>query len=71
VILRLPPLRERKEDIPSLLEYFFQKHSSELKKKPPELSSEVRELLVAYDWPGNIRELETLRKRSLLWGILH
>src|SRR6266481_3144967 len=68
VILRLPPLRERKEDIPSLLEYFFQKHSNELKKKPPELSSEVRELLVAYDWPGNIRELENFAKKILAVG---
>ena len=68
MILRLPPLRERKEDIPSLLEYFFQKHSNELKKKPPELSSEVRELLVAYDWPGNIRELENFAKKILAVG---
>ena len=68
VILRLPPLRERKEDIPSLLEYFFHKHSNELKKKPPELSSEVHELLVAYDWPGNIRELENFAKKILAVG---
>lgn len=68
VILRLPPLRERKEDIPSLLECFFQKHSNELKKKPQELSSEARELLLAYDWPGNIRELENVAKKILAVG---
>jgi len=68
VILRLPPLRERKEDIPSLLEYFFQKHSDELKKKAPELSGEAHELLVAYDWPGNIRELENFAKKILAVG---
>ncbi len=54
VILRLPPLRERKEDIPALLEYFLVKHSKELKKDIPELSDDTRELLVSYHWPGNI-----------------
>jgi two-component system response regulator AtoC len=67
VILRLPPLRERKEDIPQLLEYFFQKHSNEL-KKAPEMGDEVHELLVAYDWPGNIRELENFAKKILAVG---
>src|SRR5260370_11374139 len=53
VILRLPPLRERKEDIPALLEYFLAKHSKELKKDIPELNDDTRELLVSYHWPGN------------------
>lgn len=68
VILRLPPLRERKEDIPVLLEYFLAKHSNELKKNTPELSSEARELLVSYDWPGNIRELENVAKKIIAVG---
>jgi two-component system, NtrC family, response regulator AtoC len=68
VILRLPPLRERKEDIPALLEYFVVKHSNELKKNTPELSSEIRELLVSYDWPGNIRELENVAKKIVAVG---
>jgi two-component system response regulator AtoC len=68
VILRLPPLRERKEDIPALLEYFVVKHSNELKKNTPELSSDVRELLVSYDWPGNIRELENVAKKIVAVG---
>jgi two-component system, NtrC family, response regulator AtoC len=68
VVLRLPPLRDRKEDIPALLEYFFQKHSNELKKKTPELNSDVQELLGFYDWPGNIRELENVAKRILAVG---
>jgi len=68
VILRLPPLRERKEDIPALLEYFFLKHSNELKKNTPELSSETRGLLASYDWPGNIRELENVAKKILAVG---
>jgi two-component system response regulator AtoC len=67
-ILRLPPLRERKEDIPALLEYFLTKHSNELKKNIPELSDDTRELLVSYDWPGNIRELENFAKKIIAVG---
>jgi two-component system response regulator AtoC len=67
-ILRLPPLRERKEDIPLLLEYFFLKHSNELKKSMPSLGSEARELLNSYDWPGNIRELENVAKKIVALG---
>jgi len=68
VILRLPPLRERKEDIPGLLEYFVAKHSNELKKNIPELNSDARELLVSYDWPGNIRELENVARKIVAVG---
>ena len=68
VILRLPPLRERKEDIPVLLEYFLAKHSNELKKNTPELGSDARELLDSYDWPGNIRELENVAKKIVVVG---
>jgi two-component system response regulator AtoC len=67
-ILRLPPLRERKEDIPVLLEYFFLKHSNELKKSMPNLGSEACELLGSYDWPGNIRELENVAKKIVALG---
>src|SRR5258708_2645630 len=68
VILRLPPLRERKEDIPALLESFFVKHSNELKRNIPELSSDAHELLGSYDWPGNIRELENVAKKIVSVG---
>ncbi len=68
VTLRLPPLRERKEDIPALLEYFLAKHSRELKKDSPELSSSAREQLVSYDWPGNIRELENVARKIVAVG---
>jgi len=68
VILRLPPLRERKEDIPALLEYFFLKHSNELKKNIPEMSASARELMGSYDWPGNIRELENVAKKIVAIG---
>jgi two-component system response regulator AtoC len=67
-ILRLPPLRERKEDIPMLLEYFFLKHSNELKKSVPNVGSKARELLQSYDWPGNIRELENVAKKIVALG---
>ncbi len=68
IILRLPPLRERKEDIPALLNYFLAKHSNELKKDAPDVSSEALELLASYDWPGNIRELENLAKKIVAFG---
>jgi two-component system response regulator AtoC len=68
VILRLPPLRDRKEDIPDLLECFLAKHANELKKNTPELSREARKLLFAYDWPGNIRELENVARKIVAVG---
>jgi two-component system, NtrC family, response regulator AtoC len=68
VILRLPPLRERKEDIPDLLECFLGKHSSELGKSTPELTRDARKLLFAYDWPGNIRELENVARKIVAVG---
>jgi len=70
VTLVLPPLRERKEDIPELLEHFLAKHSSELKKKAPELKGNALELLVSHDWPGNIRELENVAKKMVAVGDL-
>jgi two-component system response regulator AtoC len=68
VILRLPPLRERKEDIPALLTHFLVKHANELKKNVPELTSDARELIASYNWPGNIRELENLAKKIVAVG---
>jgi two-component system response regulator AtoC len=68
VSLRLPPLRERKDDIPALLDYFLAKHSAELKKRTPVIDSEAMELLNAYDWPGNIRELENVAKKMVAFG---
>jgi two-component system, NtrC family, response regulator AtoC len=68
VILRLPPLRDRKEDIPDLLECFLVKHANELKRITPELSREARKLLFAYDWPGNIRELENVARNIVAVG---
>jgi two-component system, NtrC family, response regulator AtoC len=66
--LRLPPLRERREDIAALLEYFLQKHSQEMKKAVPELDQETINALLAYEWPGNIRELENLARSMVALG---
>ncbi len=63
--LRLPSLRERREDIAALLEYFLQKHAQEMKKTAPKLDQETMNKLLAYDWPGNIRELENLSRRMV------
>jgi len=68
VVLRLPPLRERKEDIPDLLEYLLVKHAGELKKHVPVLNDSALELLTSYDWPGNIRELENVARKIVALG---
>jgi len=59
----LPPLRERKEDIPVLAEYFLDKIAEELKCKPKQMTSEAMEVILNYSWPGNIRELENVMER--------
>ena len=63
VCLRLPPLRERTEDISALAEFFITKHAGLLGKPRPALSARIREALVNYSWPGNIRELENMAKK--------
>jgi two-component system, NtrC family, response regulator AtoC len=63
--LRLPPLRERKEDIPVLLEYFLAKHERELNRCGLVVGQTELEALAAYDWPGNVRELENLAKKMI------
>lgn len=59
----LPPLRERKEDIPVLSEHFLNKIAEELVCEPKHLSNEAMQALVNYSWPGNIRELENVMER--------
>jgi two-component system response regulator AtoC len=68
VILRLPALRDRKEDIPDLLECFVIKYANELGKSTPEINREARKLLFSYDWPGNIRELENVARKIVAVG---
>jgi len=66
VNIELPPLRERKEDIPLLAEHFLHKFAVENRKEVIEFSPEVIESLLAYDWPGNIRELENSIERAII-----
>jgi len=65
--LTLPPLRERKEDIQALANYFLKKYTEE-GKQVPVLSTEAAEMLLQYDWPGNIRELENTIQRNMVLG---
>jgi formate hydrogenlyase transcriptional activator len=61
-----PPLRERKEDIPLLVKHFCQKHEGKIGKKVFDIHTKVMDALVAYDWPGNIRELENIIERAMI-----
>jgi len=61
----IPPLRERRDDIPLLIEHFIKKFSEENKKKVKGVSTEVLEWMMQYDWPGNVRELENLIERMV------
>lgn len=61
-----PPLRKRKEDIPLLIKHFCLKHEGKIGKKVTNIPSKVIDALMAYDWPGNIRELENIIERALI-----
>ena len=63
--IKLPPLRERKEDLRILAQHFLEKYSKEMGKKIAKISSYAIDLLNKYDFPGNIRELENLMERSV------
>jgi len=68
VTVRLPPLRERREDIPPLVQHFFRKYAGQFGVAPPAISAEALAVLQADPWPGNIRELENVARRLLLAG---
>ncbi|WP_242360706.1 sigma-54 dependent transcriptional regulator [Anaeromyxobacter sp. SG17] len=68
VPIALPPLRERKEDIPLLVRHFIEKYDQRLGKKVEGIEEEALQLLLGYGWPGNIRELENLMERSVLFA---
>jgi two-component system response regulator AtoC len=68
VDMQLPPLRERRDDIPQLVDYFLQTDGAMLKCTPRPISSRLMHILQAYDWPGNIRQLENLVKRYVILG---
>jgi len=62
----MPPLRERREDIPLLAGYFLNEFTSAYGRKPKELTPEVYALLQEYHWPGNVRELKNLMERIVI-----
>jgi formate hydrogenlyase transcriptional activator len=64
--IRIPPLRERKEDIPMLVSYFVQKFAKQMQKRIDAIPSLTMKGLIAWDWPGNIRELENFIERAVI-----
>jgi len=68
VCLRLPPLRQRKEDIPLLLEHFLRTYARDFHRTVPPLSAETQRLFQDYSWPGNVRELEDAAKVLVALG---
>ena len=66
ISIALPPLRERREEIPHLIDYFLKKYSEENQKSILDISKEARGLLLRYPYPGNVRELENLIERAVI-----
>jgi transcriptional regulator with GAF, ATPase, and Fis domain len=64
--IEIPPLRERREDIPLLVEFFIDRYARKTGNKIRAVSGKVTELLLAYSWPGNIRELQNVVERSFI-----
>jgi two-component system nitrogen regulation response regulator GlnG len=66
VRIHIPPLRERREDIPLLVNYFLKKFAQSQKERPKSISKEAIEALERYGWPGNVRELENVMQRAIV-----
>jgi DNA-binding NtrC family response regulator len=66
ISLEIPPLRERKEDIRSLLGYYLEKYTHEIGKQVKEITPEALELMMNYEWAGNVRELQNVIERAIL-----
>jgi nitrogen regulation protein NR(I) len=66
VAVTLPPLRNRREDVPDLVRYFLGKHGADLGNASPSIHSEAVEFLQSQSWPGNVRELENVMRKALL-----
>ena len=66
VPVRLPPLRERREDIPELVSHFLARFAAERRLSPPRISEEAVAALQAHDWPGNVRQLRNIIERTLI-----
>jgi len=68
VSITLPPLRQRRDEIPALTEYFLHWYAEHYNKPPLALATDTLRLFAEYDWPGNVRELENLVKRMVIFG---
>ena len=66
--INIPPLRERREDIPLLADHFLRRFCASTNREPPHLSPAAIDALMAHDWPGNVRELENAVERALVVG---
>jgi transcriptional regulator with GAF, ATPase, and Fis domain len=66
ISIPLPPLRERKDDLPLLAQHFLHRYSEENRKSDLELTPDALDVLTAYDWPGNVRELENIVERMVV-----
>ncbi|HEX4227670.1 MAG TPA: sigma 54-interacting transcriptional regulator [Bryobacteraceae bacterium] len=69
VTLESPPLRDRKDDIPLLAQYFLQRSADRCKRQVHGLSPEAEEMILQYSWPGNVRELENAMERAVVLGV--
>jgi len=65
VAIRLPPLRERMDDLPLIAAHLLEKHAAKMKRPVPHFSAAAMDAMVLYDWPGNVRELENVIQRAL------
>jgi len=66
ISINLPPLRERRDDIPLLVKYFMKKYNERFKRNVMEISSDALDYLLKYDWPGNIRELQNVIENTMV-----
>jgi two-component system response regulator AtoC len=68
VVINLPPLRERREDIAPLCQYFLRKHAAAIRRNVTGIAEEAQRRLNSYDWPGNVRELANVIERAVVLG---
>jgi len=68
ICLRMPALRQRKEDIPPLFAAFLNKHSNLLCRQQPRIKNSTMDLLLRHSWPGNVRELENMARKIVILG---
>lgn len=69
VPMHIPPLRDRKEDIPPLADFFMRKHSEKNRKSMARITPEALSALISYDWPGNVRELSNVIERAVILSL--